>query len=147
MLIRMSQQDDLSIERTADLELSKDELWSLISTSEGWKSWLVDDAQIAVAPGSRGSATEEGAVRDVRIDRVDAGRGIAFSWWDRDDPSTSSYVQLDIVELDDGRSQLRIAEQFAGAATTAVMSAEATVSWDVRMVSLWLLALHSTVMA
>jgi hypothetical protein len=56
-------------------------------------------------------------------------------------------VQLQIVELPDGRSRLHIAEQFIGAGSSATMSAEAELSWDVRMVSLWLLALHSTVIA
>ncbi len=145
----MSQPDDLSIERTTDLDLSADELWSLISTSEGWSSWLVDEAQLTVEPDAEGTATEDGVVRDVRIDTVVDGQAINFSWWDRDDPSSASYVQLQIVELPDGRSRLHVAEQFVGASTAATMSMSAlgTLSWDVRMVSLWLLALHSTVMA
>jgi uncharacterized protein YndB with AHSA1/START domain len=145
----MSQPDDLLIERTTELDLSPDELWSLISTAEGWSSWLVDDVDLAIEPDGEGTATEDGVVRDVRIDSVLDGRGINFSWWDRDDPSSSSYVQLQIVELPGGRSQLHIAEQFVGASMmpSATMSAEATLSWDLRMVSLWLLALHSTVMA
>jgi uncharacterized protein YndB with AHSA1/START domain len=147
MLTGMSQPDDLTIERTTDLDLSAADLWSLISTAEGWRSWLVDDAQLAVERDATGTATEDGVVREVRIDTVVEGRGINFSWWDRDDPSSSSYVQLHIVELPDGRTQLHIAEQFIDGSPSAAMSAEATLSWDVRMVSLWLLALHSTVMA
>jgi uncharacterized protein YndB with AHSA1/START domain len=143
----MSQPDDLTIERTADLDLSAEELWSLISTAEGWSSWLADEATITVETAAEGTATEEGVVRDVRIETVTHGRGVTFSWWDRDDPSSASEVQLQIVELPDGRSQLHIAEQFIGARSSATMSAEAELSWDVRMVSLWLLALHSTVMA
>ena len=146
MIIGMSQPDDLSIERTTDLELSADEMWSLISTAEGWSAWLVDEAHIAVQPDAEGTATEDGVVREVHIDTVEEGRGITFSWWDRDDPSSASYVQMQIVELPDGRSQLHIAEQFIGA-STATMTAEAALSWDVRMLSLWLLALHCTVMA
>ena len=147
MLMGMPHSDDLKIERITDLDLSADELWSLISTAEGWRSWLVDETQLDVEPHAQGTATEDGVVRDVRIDTVDDRRGINFSWWDRDDPSSASYVQLHIVELPNGRSQLHIAEEFVGASASAAMSAEATLSWDVRMVSLWLLALHSTVMA
>jgi uncharacterized protein YndB with AHSA1/START domain len=139
----LSQPDDLSIERTTDLDMTVDELWALISTSEGWSSWLVDQAELDIAAERTGTATQDGAVREVRIDDVTEGRQVSFVWWDRDDPSSRSYVQLDIVELPDGRSQLHIAEQFAGSAT-AIATA---ISWDVRMVSLWLLALHSTVMA
>ena len=147
MLTNMSQPDDLLIERTTDLDLSADELWLLISTADGWSSWLVDDAELAIESDASGTATEDGVVRNVHIENVVDGERIDFTWWDRDNQSSGSYVRLDIVELPDGRSRLRIAEQVVGAASTAPMPAEAAVSWDVRMVSLWLLALHSTVMA
>ena len=147
MLTDMPQPDDLSIERTTELDLDVDELWALISSAQGWSSWLVDQAEVAVVADATGTAIEGGVVRGVRVDDVFDGRGINFTWWDRDDPSAASFVQLRIVELPGGRSQLHIAEQFVGVPTTATMSAEARLSWDVRMVSLWLLALHSTVMA
>ena len=143
----MSHPDDHAIERTTDLDLDVDELWALISTKEGWSSWLVDDADVVVAPDAIGTTVDDGVVRDVRIDTVDDRREISFSWWDRDDPASASYVQLAIVELPDHRSQLNITEQFIGSTSTRALSCSAAVSWDVKLVSLWLLALHSTVMA
>jgi uncharacterized protein YndB with AHSA1/START domain len=143
----MSLPDDPTIERTTDLDMNVDELWTLISTADGWRSWLVDEADVDIAPDTVGSAVEDGLLRQVRIDSVTEGRGIAFSWWNLDDPSSASYVQLDIVELPDGHSRLHISEQFTGATSTTAMSCSTSLSWDVRMVSLWLLALHSTVMA
>ena len=114
----MSQPEDLSIERTTELDLDVDELWALISTAEGWSSWLVDDADLVVAPDCTGSATSDGVVRDVHVDAIIDRSGIGFSWWDRDDPATASYVQLEIVELPNGRSQLNITERFVGAPQT-----------------------------
>jgi hypothetical protein len=145
----LSQPEDLSIERITELDLDVDELWALISTAEGWSSWLVDDADVFVAPGATGTAVEDGVVRDVRIDTIDDRSGISFSWWDRDDPASGSFVQLAIVELPNGRSQLNITERFVGmsAAMSTSMPASIAVAWDVRLVSLWLLALHCTVMA
>ena len=145
----MSPPEDLSIQRTTELDLDLDELWALISTAEGWSSWLVDDAQIQITPQSAGTAVEDGVVRDVRIDSMCDGRSINFSWWDRDDPASGSFVQLAIVELPNGRSQLNITERFVGASASvsASTSASSAVAWDVRLVSLWLLALHSIVMA
>ena len=122
-----------------------DALWALISTAEGWRAWLVDDADIEVAAGSLGSATDAGVQREIRIDRVDEGRGVDFVWWDRDDPLSPSYVQLDIVTLPSGGSRLRVTERLLAASAAVSMSID--VSWQVRFVSLWLLALHSTVMA
>jgi uncharacterized protein YndB with AHSA1/START domain len=145
----MSESKDLSIDRTTDLDLDVDELWALISTEDGWSSWLVDEAKVEITPDSAGTAVEDGVVRDVRIDSVSDGRSVNFSWWDRDDPTSGSFVQLAIVELPNGRSQLNITERFVGAtaAMSASMSTSIAVAWDVRLVSLWLLALHSIVMA
>jgi hypothetical protein len=143
--------ETLSIERSVDLDLDVDELWTLVSTADGWRSWLVDDADITIAPDAVGTATNDGVERSVRIESVTAGRGIGLMWWDRDDPSTASYVQLDIVGLPGGRSHLDITERFLGgpatmAMTTTMMSPVAS-RWDVALLSLWLLALPSLVMA
>ncbi len=143
----MSLPADPTIERTTDLDMTVDELWTLISTADGWSSWLTDTAEIVVAPDATGTAIEDGVVREIRIDSVYDGRHIDFTWWDRDDPSSASFVHLEIVELPDNRSQLQICEQFIGVASTTAVSCPTSVSWDVRMVSLWLLELHSTVMA
>jgi hypothetical protein len=154
----ISQPDDLpalAIERTTDLDMDVDRLWSLISTSAGWKSWLVDDADLVIAPAANGTATNDGVERTVQIDSINDGRAVGFSWWDRDDPSSASYVQLDIVALPEGRSQLHITERFVGATgnatgnatVSATASRTAGVSWEVRIISLWLMAVQSSVMA
>lgn len=143
----MMQPDDTIIERTADLEMDADQLWELISTADGWRSWLVDDTDVVVAARAAGTTTEDGAVRGVRVDSVTDRTRVEFTWWERDDPTSGSFVQLEIVELPEGRSQLRITEQLVGAGSAPTMSASMASSWDVRLVSLWLLALHSTVMA
>ena len=143
----MMQPDDTIIERTADLEMDADQLWELISTADGWRSWLVDDTDVVVAARAAGTTTEDGAVRGVRVDSVTDRTRVEFTWWERDDPTSGSFVQLEIVELPEGRSQLRITEQLVGAGPAPTMSASMASSWDVRLVSLWLLALHSTVMA
>jgi uncharacterized protein YndB with AHSA1/START domain len=146
----MSHPEDTTIERITDLDLGVDELWELISTEHGWSSWLVDEADLVIRPGSEGTV-DDGVVREVRIDTITERSSITFSWWDRDDPSCGSFVELAIVELPDGRSQLHITEQFVGEASAIAMSTSMSISsavaWDVRLVSLWLLALHSTVLA
>ena len=128
------------IERHTELDIDVTEVWPLISTADGWSSWLVDGADITVVPGAHGRVTDDGVERVVRIDSVTEGRGVGFSWWERDDPSSVSSVRLEIVEMHDGRSHLHIAEQFVGS-TVATASRSTGVTWDVRLVSLWLLAL------
>jgi hypothetical protein len=147
----MSHPEDTTIERITDLDLGVDELWDLISTEDGWRSWLVDGTDLVIRPGSTGTAVDDDVVREVRIDTITERSSINFSWWDRDDPSSGSFVQLAIVELPNGRSQLHITEQFVGESSAVAMSTSISMStavaWDVRLVSLWLLALHSTVLA
>jgi hypothetical protein len=143
----MPQPDDLLIERNADLDLTMNELWSLISTSEGWSSWLVDNADVTIVTDAEGTAIDDGVERVVHIDSVIEGSGIRFSWWECDDPTSVSYVQFDIVELPAGRSHLHITERFLGSASTAATSCSVAVAWDVRLVSLWLLAQPCLVMA
>jgi hypothetical protein len=155
MMAGMPAPEDLTIQRSADLELDVNELWALVSTAQGWASWLVDDADLDISPNSTGIATVDETERAVRIHSVVEGRRVTFSWWDRGeddrtrtDESSMSYVQLDIVELPDGRSRLNVSEQLGTASTTtASASLSSALKWEVAMVSLWLLALHSLVMA
>lgn len=153
MLVDMSAADDFTIQRTTDLDLHVDELWTLVSTAAGWESWLVDGADITVAPDATGTATVDESERSVRIETVVSGRSVSFSWWDRDggDGRTSvSHVHLDVVELPDGRSRLHVCEQLQPAPTasaSATASLATGIRWDVALVSLWMLALHSLVMA
>jgi hypothetical protein len=134
-----------TVVRSTELDMGVDELWRLISTAEGWAGWLVDDAEIDVMAGASGSASDAGIRRDIRIDHVNEGRRVDFVWWERDEPSSKSYVQLEIVELPTGGSRLNVSEQLVS--THATLSSSVDAWWQVRFVSLWLLALHSTVMA
>ena len=56
-------------------------------------------------------------------------------------------MQLDIVELPDNRSQLRITERLLGPSPAANAAVSCSISWDVKLVSLWLLALPFLVTA
>ncbi len=143
----MTQPDDLSIERHTDLDMHVSDLWALISTADGWSSWLVDEADLTVSPGETGTAIDDGVERSVRIDAVHRRPQDRLLVVGRDDPASASYVQLEVVELPDNRSQLHITERFVGTAPTAAVAVSCSISWDVRLVSLWLLALPFLVMA
>ena len=143
----MTQPDDLAIERRTDLDMHVSDLWALISTADGWSSWLVDGADLTISAGETGTAIHDGVEQSVQINTVTDGHSIGFSWWDRDDPASASYVQLEVVELPDDRSQLHITERFLGAAPTAATAVSCAISWDVKLVSLWLLALPFLVTA
>src|SRR3954447_15590237 len=92
----------LSVERTVELDVDREQLWALIATPEGWRDWLVDEARLV---DGAGLVVERGISRQVRVDEVVEGRAVGFTWWDDDDSATMSRVRLTI---DDGR--LHIAE-------------------------------------
>jgi uncharacterized protein YndB with AHSA1/START domain len=127
--------EELLVERDVELDVDIAEAWELISTPSGWSMWLVDDAEINVEPDAHGTAITDDTERVVHIHEVVTGSCVGFTWWDRDDPASVSYVQLDVVELPDGRSRLHTSERFVG--SLSMMSA---IHWDVRLIALWSLA-------
>ncbi len=123
------------IDRLVELDVDRDTLWRLISTEEGWRDWLVDDARLV---DGAGIVVDGDIVREVLLDTRPGGdlgarRAIGFTWWERDDPASVSHVLLE-VEGDEDGARLRISEQLLGA---AVRSQEARLAWEVRVCSLW----------
>ena len=47
--------DHLAVTRTAEFDLSPDELWALVSDGRRWSEWMVDRADIDVAEGATGT--------------------------------------------------------------------------------------------
>ncbi len=154
---------DSGVRRELDLDVGADELWNLISTAEGWRQWLVDDIDVAVTPGQRGTATDDGRSRQVAIDTVTPGERITFTWWDQDDAGAASVVEIGIGSVANGRRRLSITERpltspAPHAAMGAVMTNEMVAScdlasgvgvrvirWEVRAVSIWALTVRCAV--
>lgn len=96
------------ITRTVDTDLDVDELWTLVADGEAWASWMVDEADVDVAPGSAGTVVDNGVARRVRIDDLDERR-VAFTWWPEARPELVSAVELVVLPAVGG-SQLRVTE-------------------------------------
>jgi len=130
------------VTRTVDTDLAPDELWSLVTDGEGWTSWLVDEADVTVAPGAGGTVVDDGVERTVRIDRLDDdgdGQRIGFTWWPDDRPDLVSAVELVVLPAATG-SRLHVVETFAAASTGTSATCGA---WDVRLMLLLARALVS----
>jgi hypothetical protein len=129
-----------SVIRTLDTDLAPDELWSLVADGAAWADWLVDDADVTVAPGGGGAVVDEGVARTVRVDRLDDDRGtrrVGFTWWPDDRPHLASAVELTVIPAGAG-SRLRVVETFAATAST---QAVATCAWNGRLLVLGALTL------
>ncbi len=85
---------------------------------------MVDGADIDVDPGSHGTVVDDGVTRDVRIDRVDPSRGVAFTWWPHSRPDQASTVELVVLPSASG-SRLRVTE-------TRACAGASSLAWDVR---------------
>ena len=118
--------DATRITRTIETDLELDELWSLVADADGWAEWMVDGAEIDVDPGSHGTVVDDGVARDVRIDRVDPSRRVAFTWWPQSRPDQASTVELVVLPSATG-SRLLVTETYARASAAA-----SSVAWDVR---------------
>ncbi len=114
-----------------DLGIGLDELAALVTTVDGWKQWLVDDGVADLQPDGVGEIVDGEIIKHLRVHRV-GERSIGFTWWEHDDPSSVSHVELDVVDLPDGGTALRIREELPAHA-----SAASRLAWEVRVCSLW----------
>lgn len=123
------------VSRTIDTDLAPDELWALVADGDAWRTWMVDESDVTVAPGGEGRVVDDGVERRVRIDRLDDGRDgdgarIGFTWWPDDRPDLVSAVELVVLPAATG-SRLRVTETF-----TAAMATARPLAWDVRLMLL-----------
>jgi uncharacterized protein YndB with AHSA1/START domain len=116
------------ITRTVDTDLDVDELWTMVADGESWARWMVDEAEVDVAPGSAGTVVDDGVTRQVRIDELD-DRRVTFTWWPEARPELVSAVELVVLPAVGG-SQLRVTE------TSLSASVPSAAAWDVRMMLL-----------
>ena len=117
------------ITRTVETELPVEQLWALITDGDSWPTWMVDQADVDVAPGAQGTVIDDGRQRTVRIGAVRDDQ-VSFTWWPVGDERLASTVEL-VVLPRQGGSALHVTERFpatlsASAATTAGMA------WDIR---------------
>jgi uncharacterized protein YndB with AHSA1/START domain len=122
------------VTRTVDLDAAPDDVWDAVADPERRQAWLDDDDAID---------------REVRIDSIDDGRSLAWTWWDPGQPTGASRVEIVLTELATGGTRVAVTERLvappgAGAAT-ATMTAQARLgagsAWDSRLLGLELLLL------
>lgn len=114
-----------SIERRLDVDAPPSDVWPLLGDPEGWARWLADEAEVDVRPGGRGRLVEDGAVRQVEVDDVEAGRRVTFHWWPEGDEADRSRVELELVpgtDLD-GPTTVVVTETRVPARTPAAVGA------------------------
>lgn len=117
------------ITRTVDIDLEPEQLWALVADGDGWASWMVDEADVDVVPGSTGRVVDDGVERTVRVDRI-GDHDVVFTWWPPDRPELVSAVELVVLPAAGG-SRLHVTETSLQARVQ-----RAAVAWDVRLMLL-----------
>jgi uncharacterized protein YndB with AHSA1/START domain len=104
------------VERTERYPVAVAELWEALTDPELLAEWFAPAAHegtidIDLRPGGtmRFGEGDGEAVRTAVVEEVDPGRRLAFTWSDRDEVP-GSRVEIDLIELDDGESELRVRE-------------------------------------
>ena len=142
------------ISRVVDLDVSTDELWTMVADGDRWSDWLAERSDVIVEPDRSGVVVDDdGIERGVAIHSVVPGERVRFAWWPTDRPGESSMVELVVLPGgDSGRSRLSITEIYAAgagapsigatSAWTAASSASASSAraansaWDLRLMLL-----------
>ena len=130
------------ITRTVETELPVERLWELLADGDSWPAWMVDQADVDVTPGARGTVMDDGHARSVRIGSVGDGQ-VSFTWWPVGDVRLASTVEL-VVLPRSGGSALHVTERFP-ATLTASAATTAGMAWDIRTLLLVLAVAPSLV--
>lgn len=134
-----------SVTREIELDVSTDELWSLIGDGQRWPEWLTDGGGVEVQPGADGVVRDGECLRHVHVHTVERNERVTFDWWTDDERSR---VELEIVHVG-GRTGLRVTETFGHAGSTSISAsmnsgssfsaaARVGIRWDVRLLVLCL---------
>jgi uncharacterized protein YndB with AHSA1/START domain len=121
-----------SVTRSVDLEASPDAVWEAVADPDRRAMWLDDD---------------DATSRALRLDGIDPGRSLTWTWWSPDDESGASQVHIALTELDDGSTRVAVTERLLapqtalsrpGAASVQASAARSSL-WDSRLLGLELL--------
>ena len=119
------------VTRAVEVEAGVDEVWSTLSDPELRALWLDDD---------------DARSRELRLDEVDDGRRLVWTWWRPDDQSGASAVEI-VLAPTPGGTRVTVTETLASArvgnAGTSARPGPATLRagdrWTYRLLGLELL--------
>ena len=119
-----------SVTRSVELEADRDAVWEAIADPEVRAAWLDD---------------EDAAARTVRVDQVEAGRRLVWTWWrdDGDEPDAAT-VEIAVSPREGGGTRVVVTETpvaapLSASAAAPVPRATADRRWDYRLLGLELL--------
>ena len=83
------------VKRETILDVDADRAWEAISDPDWLERWLADEVELEPIEGSPASFTVDGDERPGRVERVDEGRGLSFTW--EREAGRPSLVELELT--------------------------------------------------
>ncbi len=112
-----------------DLDAEPEAAWSAITTAEGLAPWMGTGSSIDVRPGGLVALPDPvgGATRRGKVDRIDDGRRLDFTWWPALRPADRTEVSITLEPITGG-TRVRVVERRPVLARTAATATAPTVA-------------------
>jgi uncharacterized protein YndB with AHSA1/START domain len=83
------------VKRETVLDVDADRAWEAISDPDWLERWLADEVDLEPVEGSPATFTVDGDERPGRVEHVDEGRGLSFTW--EREAGRPSLVELELT--------------------------------------------------
>ncbi len=103
-----------------DIEADPDRVWRALTTDGGLAPWMGEGATVDPRPGGLVALPDPvgGSTRRGRVERVDEGDRLDFTWWPALRPADRTSVSITVSPTDSG-CRVRVIERQTPATTTA----------------------------
>jgi uncharacterized protein YndB with AHSA1/START domain len=130
-----------AVRREIELDAAPADVWNALTRPELLEQWFEAEVELDPRPGGAGRFIgTDGEHRIARVDDVDEGRRLAFTWWsddDRDDPA--SKVEF-VLTPTPGGTRLVVTEAPLTARACAAQAGSRW-AWRLELLTLTLVAL------
>lgn len=110
------------VSRSVEVEAGADEVWTTISDPELRALWLDDD---------------DARSRELRLDEVDDGRRLVWTWWRPDDERGASHVEI-VLAPTEGGTRVVVTETLAAVPVVGASTGTRTAPATLRVADLWI---------
>lgn len=97
-----------AVRHERNLDLSPEEAWLLLGTSEGLEQWLGDRVDLDIAAGEHGTIRDGDELLQTEVESIERGRRLSLRWWSEERGATA--VDLTLEPLGERRTRLVVVE-------------------------------------
>lgn len=120
-----------------DIDADPDQIWDALTTEGGLAPWMGDGATVDPRPGGLVALPDPvgGVTRRGRVERVDDGRRLDFTWWPALRPAERTSVSVTVSPTEQG-CRVRVIERPAAARASTNRLPVGLWSWRLALLTL-----------